>query len=145
MTMKRVTGIRVVAVVVLLLFAAYLWRRDRGFTPWMKAREFSQFLKQNEIKDSSGKNFWDRGKWIEAAQGRWKNGYPEYRIRIGSTPKDSRHWWYWWYGVNGSYVEQQIEKLSGDGFQLVQCQHYRRPGGRSVYQAVFHKVEKVGK
>ena len=116
-------------------------RHADRFTPWMRPQVFSAHLQERETKREDGKNFWARGHWITAVEGRWREGAPEYRIKIGDTPVDRRHWWYWWFNQSPEDFNRHLHRLSDDGFTLVYSNSFRWPDGSVRYSGVWHKIE----
>jgi hypothetical protein len=111
---------------------------DDGFTEWMASVPFHEFLSEKEMKDENGQNFWDRGHWILAAEGRWHDGQQEYRIRFGDAPKNKGYLWTWYLNMNQQEFDRHIEALTRDGYTMVQHNSFTRPSGTIMYQAVWH-------
>ncbi|EIQ00790.1 hypothetical protein OpiT1DRAFT_05346 [Opitutaceae bacterium TAV1] len=113
----------------------------RGFTPWMTYKEMGEFLAPLEKKDETNKNFWDHGHWLTAVEGRWDNGIPQFRLKIGDSPKEKKHGWFWWYNQSQESFNQHIHELSDQGFVLVQHNSFEWPDGSRRFSGVWHKIE----
>lgn len=83
-------------IVVVLLVMALLasvavgyrqYENTHGFTPWMSLNELNMFMKTFEAPHPGEPNYWDKGHWMTAVNGRWHDGIPQYRIRYGEAPK----------------------------------------------------------
>jgi hypothetical protein len=109
------------------------------FTAWMNPAEFRAFLDEKDAKDEAGKNFWDHRKWVEDLEGRLNDGVIEYRLKIADAPTGG-YWWYWYFGVSGSFVAQRTAELWADGFVLASCRYFVKSSGEKSYQVVFHKI-----
>lgn len=125
----------------LLLAGCSTAARRNTFTPWMRPAEFSAFLNEREAKRDDGKNFWSRGHWITAVEGRWENGAPEYRVRVGDAPADRRYWWYWWFNQSQEDFNRHLHRLSDQGFTLVHSSSFQWPDGTERFSGVWHKIE----
>ena len=139
--LKRIFTLLAVSSVLLALSGCCTPRRSTGFTPWMNPASFSAFLNEHETKRDDGKNFWARGHWITAVEGRWGKGVPEYRIKIGDTPKGQPHWWYWWFNQSQADFNAHIHRLSDQGFTLVSSNHFTWPDGSTRYSGVWQKTQ----
>lgn len=135
-------------IILIILFVAiagfFSWRfyeANHDFTPWMDKAQMDVFMKSLDGDKPEGKNYWDRGHWITAVEGRWHNGKPEHRIRYAESPKNVNGLlWYWWLNANQGEWERNVEKYADDGFTLEHYSSYMRPDGRMIYDAVWHKT-----
>ena len=111
------------------------------FTPWMDKSQMDAFMTELDGAKPGGKNFWDRGHWILAVEGRWQDGKPEHRIRYGAIPKGKRGiLWYWWMNCNQEEWDGHVERYADAGLTLTHWTSYTRPDGRKIYDGVWHKV-----
>ena len=110
-------------------------------TGWMTLDEMNAKLNALEQKED-GKNFWDRGHWITAVDGRWHKGAPEYRLRYSEVPEHRAYWWYWWFNQDQKSFRKHMHELADKGFTLVHYQEFERPTGEIRYQGVWHKLIK---
>lgn len=112
----------------------------RGFSPWMTYREMSALLDPLEAKDETGKNFWAKGHWITAVEGRWSDGRPQFRVKVGQTPRGRTHAWYWWFNQDQASYNKHLHRLSDQGFTLVSHNTFTWPDGTVRYSGVWHKI-----
>lgn len=112
----------------------------RGFSPWMTYREMDAFLQPLEAKDETGKNFWAKGHWVTAVEGRWAEGRPQFRVKIGPVPSNRKHAWYWWFNQDQTSYNKHIHRLSDQGFVLVSHNTFTWPDGTVRYSGVWHKI-----
>lgn len=111
---------------------------SKAFTEWMAWVPFQEFLAEKEKKDEDSKNFWDKGHWILAAEGQWKDGQQQYRIKIGDSPKNKAYLWMWYINQEQKDFDKLIEKFTTEGYTMVYCNSFTRPSGTTLYQAVWH-------
>lgn len=130
-----------------LLAAAFLFlvgplRAEPGkdFTPWMSLSDLNAYLEELDGDKPGGKNYWDRGNWIDAMEGRWEAGIPQYRIRYSAVPPRRAYWWLWYFNQDRKSFDTQVHKLADEGFALVHFNSYVRPGGEERFQGVWHKL-----
>jgi len=114
--------------------------RNDGFTEWMPWVEFQEFLSEKDKKDQNNKNFWDKGHWILAAEGRWQDGQQQYRIRMGDAPKNKAYLWLWYVNEDQKDFDKLIEKFTVEGYTMVYCNSFTRPSGTTLYQAVWQNM-----
>jgi len=136
---KRHIFLIALVLIAVLLLGTRCYVRNRGFTPWMSLAELNAFMKTFDSKQPGGKNYWDQGHWITAAEGRWYCGIPQYRIHYGDAPKDQGYWWYWYFNQDAASFNKKIHDYSDDGFTLVYYNRLRWPDGAYRYQGVWHK------
>lgn len=116
-------------------------KTDDDWTPWMDMAQMGAFMAALDGDKPGGKNYWDRGHWITAVEGRWQDGKPEHRIRYAPTPKGKKAvTWYWWLNANQEEWAGHVEKYADSGFTLNHFSSYQRPDGRTIYDGVWHKV-----
>jgi hypothetical protein len=128
-------------VVLLSLAGRCALHRGNSFTDWMGPNEFASYLNDRETRQADGKNFWARGHWINAVEGRWHKGSSEFRIKVGEAPSDRRYWWYWWFNQTPEDFDHHIRRLSDEGFTLVHSDSFQRPDGTTRHCGVWQKVE----
>jgi hypothetical protein len=121
---------------------AWCWWRNAGFTPWMSKASLDQYLSQYDTTPPGGHpNYWDKGHWFNAVEGRWTNEGPQFRIRYGPTPKGVRYlWWYWDHDEDEKAFQTGSKRLAAEGFVLLDPNYFTRPDGTRHYQAVWQKV-----
>jgi len=110
-------------------------------TSWMTLEELNKTLAKLEEKEN-GKNFWDRGHWMNTVDGRWENGIPEYKISYSTVPENIGHSWYWWFNQSKESFQKNVHKMADEGFTLVYHQSFERPGEDVRYQGIWKKLKK---
>ncbi len=113
--------------------------KNEAFMEWMPWGEFQEYLAEKEQKGQDGKNFWDRGHWILAAEGQWRDGQAQFRIKIGDAPKKP-YLWMWYTNLEQNKFDKLIERFTVEGYTMVYCNSYARPTGTILYQAVWHNL-----
>jgi hypothetical protein len=112
-----------------------------AFTPWMTGPEVNTFLGQYDTVPPGGHpNYWDKGHWINAVEGRWHDGEVQFRITYGPVPKHRYLWWFWYLGINKSYFGNLAAKMAADNYQLLDSNSFTSPDGTERFQGVWHKV-----
>ena len=112
-----------------------------GFTPWMSLSELNAYMEGLDgDKPTGGKNFWDRGNWINEVEGRWEKGIPQYRIAHGPVPEARAHFWNWYINQDRQSFDKLVGQLADEGYVLVQYNSYTRPGGSERFQGVWHRL-----
>ena len=133
---------------VLALFAlgAWIWsvyQANAGFTPWMPLEELNHWQTQFDTTPPGGHpNYWDKGHWMTAVEGRWHEGIPQYRVRYGPVPDGYDTAWYWYINQDQASFTAHINQLEDDGFVLVDPNSFLRPDDTRRYQGVWHKLFK---
>jgi len=131
-------GILIIGVV---SFCLYSYWHNTSFTKWMSHEELDQFLSQYDtVPPGNHPNYWDKGHWINAVEGRWHNGVPEYRISYGPVPKHKGLWWYWYLNQDQASFSRHVHELADQGFTLLDPNSFERPDDTRRYQGVWHKV-----
>jgi len=138
MTSKQI--IVFIFLVIIVSISGKYYLDTRGFTPWMTYQQMDGFLKPLGIKDQEGKNFWDRRHWLNGVEGRWHDGQPEFRLRVGDAPEKGAYWWYWWFNQDEKSFNSHIHDQSDDHFKLVFSNVFEWPDGSKRYSGVWHKV-----
>jgi len=110
------------------------------FTPWMSLSEMNAYFESLDGEKPGGKNYWDRGHWIDEVQGRWAEGIPQYRVSHGAVPESRAHWWFWYLNQDRESFDRLVHQLADEGFTLVHFNSYVRPGGAERFQGVWHKL-----
>jgi hypothetical protein len=123
-------------------FGVRWWQRNAGFTPWMSRPELDHFLSQYDTVPPGGHpNYWDKGHWINAVEGRWHGGVAQYRIRYGPVPRPNKGiWWYWYINQPQETFTEHVNELGDDGFVLLDPNSCVWPDGTRRFQGVWHKV-----
>ena len=120
-----------------LLFITHTHASDKDFTSWMKKSDLDNYFQVLNNFDED-QDFFAKGHWITAAEGRWNQGNYEYRIKYSNTPS-KKYSWYW--HINQDYktfIEQSAE-YHNRGFRLVYGQSFKSATGELRYQGVWHK------
>jgi hypothetical protein len=108
---------------------------------WLSLAELNAYLEKLDGEKIDGKNFWDRGNWLTAVEGRWEAGIPQYRISYDAVPAERRaNWWQWFFNQDKTSFDQNVHRLADEGYTLVQSNSYVRPGGSERFQGVWHKL-----
>jgi hypothetical protein len=89
---------------------------------------------------TGGKNYWDRGNWINAVEGRWEAGIPQYRLTHSAVPEHRDYWWYWYFNQDRESFDRMVHRMADEGFTLVQFNSFVRTGGSERFQGVWHKL-----
>ncbi|NJK93261.1 MAG: hypothetical protein HC904_16495 [Blastochloris sp.] len=108
-----------------------IWLQNHGFSPWVKRAELGKWMED----DSAGKSY-----YVQAVEGRMRNGEEEYRVRLTPSPQGVEWYWYWWYAMDYDYYKMRLDRLNGDGFDCIWSQSYMHSDGKPKYQAVFLKI-----
>lgn len=139
------TIIRIAATAVLVALAVWGWKdyqANKGFTPWMTGVELQKFCDAHDTTPPGGHpNFWDKGHWIDAVEGRWHDGVPQYRLRYGDSPKHCYLWWYWYFNQDQESFSRHVHEFADQGFTLLDPNSFRRPDDTRRYQGVWHKTQ----
>ncbi len=131
------TILALAAIVILVIW----WQKNAGFTPWMSRPDLDHFLSQFDTTPPGGHpNYWDKGHWINAVEGRWHDGIPQYRIRYGPVPRHRDLWWYWYLNQPQDSFTAHVNQLADEGFVLLDPNFCVWPDGTRRYQGVWHKV-----
>ena len=134
-----------VLVLVALSVCGYrYYEANRDFTPWMTGAELDKFCADHEGQPPNNHpNFWDKGHWVEAVEGRWHNGVPQYRVRVEKSPKGKGgyYWWYWYFNQDQQSFSLHVHELADKGFTLLDPNSFLRPDDTRRYQGVWHKVQ----
>ena len=140
--MKRVLITLAIIVVVAggILGCLYYYNANRDFTEWMTERDLGIYLKQFDSIKPAGSVPWEKTHWITAAEGHWRNGAAEYRIRYADGPKDTPFIWYWFINMDQVTFSGKIQDYGKDGLKLVYSNSYRQPDGTRRYQGVWQKT-----
>ncbi len=138
---KVVLALVALAVVCLGAWGWTYYQANKGFTPWMTGAELGIFLSQFDTDPPGGHpNYWDDGHWIDAVEGRWHDGVPQYRLRYGDAPKDAPHWWYWYFNQSQEDYSRHVHEFADQGFTLLDPNSFLRPDDARRYQGVWHKI-----
>jgi len=109
-------------------------------SPWMSLSEMNAYLEGLDGDKSGGKNYWDRGHWIDAAEGRWEAGIPQYRLTHSAVPENRAYWWNWYFNQDREAFDGMVHRMADEGYALVQFNSFVRPGGSERFQGVWHKL-----
>ncbi|HQZ27445.1 MAG: hypothetical protein KA250_02600 [Verrucomicrobiales bacterium] len=110
---------------------------EREFTPWMSPLALDTYIRQKNSGFEA--TFWERGHWIRAVEGRWRDDTHEFRIVIGKNPDPERYGWYYRIDQTEEEFSQSILLREQEGFSLVQSDVYERPDGSKRYQGVWQR------
>jgi hypothetical protein len=113
---------------------------NRDFSPWMSFPELTAYLKKFDPKSPDEPDFWKKGHWITAAEGRWHAGAAQFRIRYGLGPVAKGFAWRWFIDQDQESFGKRLKEFGDDGFVLVCSNSFKRPDGTMRYQAVWHKT-----
>jgi len=115
---------------------------NRDFTPWMSPTEVSVFFKSFEPVRTGEPDYWKKGHWVTAVEGRWGDGVPQYRFRYGPVPVQPGHeWtWFWFLDMDQETFGKKLKEYAETGFTLVWYNSFKRPDGTRRYQGVWHKL-----
>jgi len=109
------------------------------WTPWLSNPELDKFLSQFDSNPPGHHpNYWDKGHWITAVEGRWANNRIEYRIAYGPVPPHSHSGWYWWINQREDTFQKRAANYAAHGFTLEHSNFFTRPTGEKRYQGVWH-------
>jgi hypothetical protein len=137
-------GLAILLVVALAAIAWISHRANKDFTPWMTGAELQKFCDDHDTNPPGGHpNFWDQGHWIDAVEGRWHDGIPEYRVRYSASPKGKGGylWWYWYFNQDQQSFSSHVHELADQGFTLLDPNSFVRPDDTRRYQGVWHKIQ----
>ncbi len=117
-------------------------RSEGGVTlsPWMSLSEMNAYLEGLDGDKPEGKNFWDRGNWINGVEGRWEGGIQQYRLSHSAVPAHRAYWWFWYVNQDREAFDRLVPQMADDGFALVQFKSYVRPGGSERFQGFWHQL-----
>ena len=111
------------------------------FTPWMTDPELHTFMSQFDSNPPGHHpNYWDKGHWINAVEGRYHDGAIQFRITYGPVPKHKALWWYWYLGIGKDHFDSLAAEKAAAGFTLLDANSFPMPDGSRRYQGVWHKV-----
>lgn len=112
-------------------------RLSESFTDWMSPADLDTYIRTQNAGHEKG--FWQRGYWITAVEGRWKDNGHQFRISYEKMPAPDS--WEWQYRVDqtrDSFIEN-IQVFALSGFDLVQSNSYQRPDGSQRFQGVWRR------
>jgi len=125
-----------------ILYTIGEFLKNQDFTPWMSLQELKNFLASLEAKVPSEQNFWDKGHWINAVEGRWRSGIPQFRICLSEVPPHCRYEWYWFFNQDQESFSQLVHDYANKGFELVYHNKFKRPDDTRRYNGVWRKWER---
>lgn len=128
---------KTIALIISLFFAVHLQANERDFTSWMKKSDLDSYFQVLNNFDED-KNFFAKGHWVTAVEGRWHKGNFEYRVKYGNSPA-KRHAWYWLINQDYSTFLEKSDEYHNGGFRLVYAQSFKSQTGELRYQGVWHK------
>jgi|GEM_PF-2996100 len=102
-----------------------------SYSKWMTRPEFNEFLKKQETEG--------KGKWADALEGKWENGYQKFRIAITKAPEGKPYSWLFSYDIDQKTFQAQLTENSINGYRLVHSGKSTSPSGVDCYTAVWHK------
>lgn len=110
---------------------------ENEFTPWMSPLALDTYLRQKN-RGHQG-NFWARGNWIRAIEGRWHQGNREVRIALGVMAVPGQVEWAYRINLTEIAFAEELARKGTEGYALAQSQAYRHPDGTKRYQAVWQR------
>jgi hypothetical protein len=113
---------------------------SHAFTPWMSLDEMNAYFENLDGDKPDGKNYWDRGHWLDEVEGRWEAGIPQYRVSHSAVPASRAHWWFWYMNQDRESFDRLVHHFADEGFVLVSFNSYVRPGGSERFQGVWHRL-----
>jgi len=113
------------------------------FTEWLPRHLFNRFLMERDQAGPDGKNYWSSGRCIEKIEGRWADGYQQYRIVIGDIPQGEGFQWTWYFDMEREVFQKRLTKLSMAGYRMVSVAHNTTPSGSDSFAAVWHKTSEA--
>ncbi len=117
------------------------YQANSSFTPWMSRPDLDQFLAQFDTNPPGGHpNYWDDGHWIDAVEGRWHDGIPQYRIRYSAVPNGFHAEWYWYINQDQQSFSTHVHELADKGLVLLDPNSFLRPDDTRRYQGVWHRL-----
>jgi hypothetical protein len=141
------TTLYILAALIVIAVGTASWTEyeaNKGFTPWMTGAELNKFCAGFDTTPPGGHpNFWDKGHWIDAVEGRWHEGVPQYRLKYSDSPHGSGRylWWYRYYNMDQQSYSRLVHELADQGFTLLDPNSFLRPDDSRRYQGVWHKVQ----
>lgn len=108
------------------------------FTPWMSPLALDTYIRQKNR--GFEKNFWERGHWIKAVEGRWNNGSHEFRIAFAANPDPERIQWHYRIDQTEAQFAEALSRLRGEGYTLAQSHAYDHPDGSKRFQGVWQRT-----
>ena len=143
--MKRdlILGASAVVIMAMCVLAWIVYQANKDFTPWMSLAELNTWQKQFDTNPPGGHpNYWDQGHWMNAVEGRWHDGIPQYRVRYGPVPDGYDGAWYWFINQDQASFSSHVHELADAGFVLMDPNSFLRPDDTRRYQGVWHKLFK---
>lgn len=110
---------------------------EKDFTSWMSPLALETYLRQKN-RGYQG-NFWSRGNWIRAIEGRWHEGAREVRIALGTMAVPGQIEWAYRIDMTEIAFAEELARKGNEGYSLAQSQAHRHPDGTKRYQAVWQK------
>jgi len=104
-------------------------------TAWMSLSDLNAYLEGLDGDKPEGKNFWDRGHWITAIEGRWEAGIPQYRVSYDAVPEARRAvWWQWYLNQDKQSFDAHVHQLADEGYTLVHGTATPAPAAPSAFR-----------
>jgi hypothetical protein len=141
--MKKLAIIGMFLFCLLAVLTVAVSMKNRGFTKWMTYEEMDAFWKPLEAKGDDGRNYWDRGHWLTAVEGRWHDGRPQFRLRVDGVPGERPSGWWWWFNQDEASMNRHIHEYSDKHCTLVSFNVFEWPDGTKRYSGVWHKRNKA--
>jgi hypothetical protein len=120
---------------IILLFSISCHAGDDSFSGWMAKRDLDSYFEILNKGDTSS-NYFDKGHWISAVEGRWNGHEVEYRVIIEDTPDVPFKWW-WWFNQKHRNFVAIMKKYEKEGASLIRAQSFAMPDGTVLYQSVW--------
>lgn len=128
---------KTIVLIISLFLIAPLQANEIGFTSWMKRSDLDNYFQVLNDFDES-KDFFAKGHWITAVEGRWHKGNFEYRVKYSNSPS-KKYTWYWKVNQDYSAFLKSSDEYHSRDFRLVYAQSFKSATGELRYQGVWHK------
>ncbi len=126
-----------IALIISLFLITSAQADDKEFTSWMKKSDLDSYFQVLNNFDEDN-DFFAKGYWITAVEGRWHKGNFEYRVKYGNGPS-RKYSWYWHINQDYNDFSQKSDGYNNRGFRLVYAQSFQSATGELRYQSVWHK------
>lgn len=109
-----------------------------SFTSWMSYESLDDYFNSLNNHDPDS-NYFSKGNWLIAVDGRWNGENAEYRVSLAKKPKEA--FWWWWVNQTEVLFDKKIKEYQDKGAKLVYTQSFLMPDGTKRYQGVWHKLK----
>lgn len=114
---------------------------EADFTPWMSSLSLRTYILQKNY--GHNEDFWQRGHWMRAVEGRWRGGDAEFRIAIGTMKHRDEFQWQHAMNLSESEFYKEDAHYRQQGYRLIQSQIWQMPNGSTRHQAVWRRESGV--